>query len=146
VSQCQSFKYRAYPTVEQVKTLDRMLGLQCELYNAALEERRGAWSWEHRSVSFYQQSRMLTELREVRPEVLECGVAVCRGILRRLDRAFKAFFRRCEQGEKPGYPKFKSRARLDSLQMGGHERLEAQGRRPSTPPLWDRRRQGQAAP
>ena len=34
----------------------------------------------------------------------------------RLDRAFRAFFRRCQHGEKPGYPRFKSRARFDSLQ------------------------------
>jgi putative transposase len=116
VSQCRSFKFRAYPTAEQAKTLDRMLGHHCELYNAALEERSGAWKREHRAVSFYQQSRTLTELREVRPDVLECGVAVCRGTLKRLDRAFMAFLRRCEPGEKPGYPRFKSRARFDSLQ------------------------------
>jgi len=112
VSQCRSFKFRAYPTVEQAKTLDRMLGLQCELYNAALEERSGAWRWERRSVTYIQESHTLTELREV----LECGVTLCRGTLKRLDRAFQACFRRCEQGEKPGFPRFKSRARFDSLQ------------------------------
>jgi putative transposase len=109
-------KFRAYPTVKQEKTLDRILGLQCELYNAALEERSGAWMWEHRSVTYTQQCRTLTELREVRPEVLECGVTMCRGTLKRLDRAFKAFYRRCQLGEKPGLPRFKSRARFDSLQ------------------------------
>ena len=116
MSHCRSFRFRAYPTVEQVKTLDRLLGLQCELYNAALEERSGVWRWEHRSVTYVQQSRTLTELREVRPDVLACGVVLCRGTLRRLDRAFKAFFRRCELGEKPGFPRFRSRARFDSLQ------------------------------
>jgi len=40
--------------------------VQCELYNAALEDRRGAWRWEHRSVSYVDQCRTLTHLRGVR--------------------------------------------------------------------------------
>jgi len=41
---------------------------------------------------------------------------VCRGTLKRLDRAFSAFCRRCQEGGKPGYPRFRSKARFDSLQ------------------------------
>jgi len=93
-----------------------LLGLQCELYNAALEERRGAWRWEHRSISYVDQCRTLTSLREVRPEVLACGVTVCRGTLRRLDWAFAAFYRRCRAGQRPGYPRFRARSRWESLQ------------------------------
>ena len=93
-----------------------MLDLQRELYNAALEERRGAWRWESRSVSYADQCRTLTRLRESRPEVLACGVRVCRGTLRRLDWAFQAFYRRCREGQRPGYPRFRSRQRWDSLQ------------------------------
>jgi putative transposase len=96
------------------------LGLQCELYNAALEERRGAWHWEHRSVSYVDQCRTLTNLREVRPEVLVSGVTVCRGTLRRLDWAFTAFYRRCHAGQRPGYPRFRPQSRWDSLQWEDH--------------------------
>jgi putative transposase len=96
--------------------LEQLLRNQCELYNAALEERRGAWNWERRSVSYFDQTRTLTTLRENRPEVLEHGVTVCRGTLKRLDRAFCAFYRRCKTGEKPGFPRFKSQRRFDSVQ------------------------------
>ncbi|HUD70299.1 MAG TPA: transposase [Acidimicrobiales bacterium] len=116
MSQCRSFRFRVYPTVKQAIALERALGLQCELYNAALEERRGAWRWERRSVNYVRQCRTLTELREVRPEVLEFGVTMSRGTLTRLDRAFNDFFKRCKCGEKPGYPRFKARSRFDSLQ------------------------------
>jgi putative transposase len=116
VSTCRSYKYRVYPTVEQANALDRALRLQRELYNAALEERRGAWRLERRSVNYVQQCRTLTQLREVRPEVLDFGVIVCRGTLQRLDLAYRDFYRRCKQGEKPGYPRFKARGRFDSLQ------------------------------
>lgn len=37
-------------------------------------------------------------------------------MLRRLDKAFRAFFRRLKAGEKPGFPRFKSRARFKSLE------------------------------
>jgi putative transposase len=41
---------------------------------------------------------------------------VCRGTLRRLDWAFDAFFRRCQQGQRPGFPRFRPPHRWDSLQ------------------------------
>jgi putative transposase len=104
------------PTVRQRGALVGLLGLQCELYNAALEERRGTWRWEHRSVSYVDQCRTLTRLRSARPEVLGCGVTVCRGTLWRLDRAFAGFYRRCRAGDAPGYPRFRSRSRWDSLE------------------------------
>ena len=92
--------------------------LQRELYNAALEERRGAWKWERRSVTYFDQTKELTELRELRPETLAFGVTVCRGTLRRLDRAFSGFFRRCRAGQIPGFPRFKGRGQFDSVQWG----------------------------
>jgi putative transposase len=104
------------PTVRQCAALVGLSSVQCELYNAALEERRGAWRWEHRSVSYVEQCRSLTTLRQVRPEVLVGGVTVCRGTLRRLDLAFAGFYRRCRAGQRPGYPRFRSRSRWNSLQ------------------------------
>jgi len=88
---CRSYRYLLQPTGPQRARLERLLRHQCELYNAALEERRGAWQWERRSVSFVDQSKTLTTLRQSRPEILDCGVTVCRGTLKRLDRAFGAF-------------------------------------------------------
>ncbi len=108
-----------------------LLGLQRELYNAALEERRGAWKWERRSVSYVDQCRTLTTLREVRPEVLAAGVVLCRGTLRRLDWAFAGFYRRCRAGQRPGFPRFRPRSRWDSLQWEDRSgwRLDAASRR-----------------
>jgi putative transposase len=104
------------PTVRQRTALEDLLRGQCELYNAALEERRGAWKWERRSVSYVDQCRTLTELREARPDILAHGVTVCRGTLKRLDRAFVAFYRRCRAGQTPGFPRFRSVGRWDSVQ------------------------------
>jgi len=113
---CRSYRYQLRPTVRQGGALEQARRTQCELYNAALEDRRGAWRWERRSVSYIEQCRTLTELRAVRPEVLACGVTVCRGTLKRLDRAFAAFYRRCRAGEKPGFPRFRPVSRFASFQ------------------------------
>jgi putative transposase len=101
------------------------------LYNAALEERRGAWKWERRSVGYFDQCRTLTELRGSRPDVLGQGVTVCRGTLKRLDRAFGGFYRRCRAGQTPGFPRFKSVRRWDSVQWEDRNgwRLDAERRR-----------------
>jgi len=116
VSRCRTFRYLLQPTAGQRAALVHLLGTQCELYNAALQERRGAWSWERRRITLFDQYAEVKDLRAVRPEVLAYGVTVCRGTLKRLDRAFSAFYRRCRQGQKPGYPRFKSVRRFDSVQ------------------------------
>jgi putative transposase len=113
---CRSFRFLLSPTVRQRAELIGLLGWQRELYNAALEERRGTWRWERRSVSYFDQCRTLSTLREVRPEVLASRVTVCRGTLRRLDLAFAGFYRRCRSGQRPGYPRFRSQTRWDALQ------------------------------
>ena len=113
---CRTFRYRLHPTFRQTQALLRQLDYQRELYNAALEERVGAWKWERRSVSYFDQCRTLTGLGDVRPEVVASGVTLCRGTLKRLDRAFAAFYRRVKHGEAPGFPRFKSARRFDSLQ------------------------------
>jgi putative transposase len=118
VARFRSYKFLLQTTSRQTIALEKALSLNRELYNAALEERKGAWRWEKRAVSYVDQSRELTELRSVRADTLAFGVTVCRGTLKRLDRAFQAFFRRCKAGQTPGFPRFKGRGQFDSLQWG----------------------------
>jgi putative transposase len=42
------------------------------------------------------------------------------GTLRRLDQAFASFFRRVKAGEEPGYPRYKSRDRFNSILFPSH--------------------------
>jgi putative transposase len=116
VARCRTYRYRLHPTVKQTQLLLRQLEYQRELYNAALEERIGVWQREHRSVSYYDQCKTLIGLVDFRPEVMTSGTRLCRGTLKRLDRAFAAFFRRTKEGETPGFPRYKSAQRFNSLQ------------------------------
>src|SRR5205085_12388081 len=102
-------------TARQRVASERLLESQRELYNAALEARRGAWRWERRSVRRFEQ---FGELSGWDHPILEFGVVPARGTLTRLDRAFAAFYRRCRTGAKPGFPRFKSKIRFDSVEYG----------------------------
>jgi putative transposase len=114
-SHCRTFRYRLHPTKLQTQALLHQQRYQCELYNAALEERIGAWAWERRSVSYFDQCRTLTGLKDVRPEVVSSGITLCRGTLKRLDRAYGVFYRRVRCGETPGFPRFKPVSRFNAL-------------------------------
>jgi putative transposase len=115
-TRCRTFRYPLQPTFRQTQALVEQLGHQRELYNAAMEERINVWDRDRPTVSYFEQCRTLKELREVRPEVFTSGVRLCRGTLKRLDRAFFGFYRRAQRGETPGFPRFKSAKRFDSLQ------------------------------
>ena len=108
--------YRLYPTARQTIALGELLECQRELYNAALEERRGAWRWERRSVTRFEQFGQLSGSHDAFPWLTLFGVSVARGTLVRLDEAFAHFFRRILAGETPGFPRFKSRTLWDSVQ------------------------------
>jgi putative transposase len=112
----RTFRFRLYPTRRQARALEHQLGQACDLYNAALQHRRDGYRKHGRRISYHDQS---VELRQLRSEgLIDAGTNYWsqQAVLRRLDRAFAAFFRRCKAGEKPGYPRFRSRRRYDTLE------------------------------
>ncbi len=111
----QAFRYRIFPTKHQEATLRTQLSLCCELYNAGLEERREAYRMAGKSITFTVQSAQLPDIKEVRPEYEAIYSQVLQDVLHRLDKAFRAFFRRVKNGEVPGYPRFKPWFRYNSL-------------------------------
>ena len=86
-----------------------------ELYNAALQECREAWRKCGVSVTTASQSAQLPAVKEGRPEYRDIHSQVVQDVLTRLDRAFQAFFRACETGETPGYPRFQDGNRYNSF-------------------------------
>ena len=117
----KTFKYRLYPTSNQVEKLEGTLALCCELYNGALQERRDAWRINRKSINFAHQSAQLPGIKEIRPELNDVYGQVLQDTLHRVDKTFKAFFGRIKKGEKPGYPRFRPRSRYDSFTYPQHE-------------------------
>jgi putative transposase len=111
----KTFKYKLSPTPQHVRTMAFVLRRCRELYNAALQERRDAWRKCHKSVTAARQSAELPAIKVVRPEYHDVHSQVLQDVLTRLDRAFDAFFRRVQKGEKPGYPRFQRGQRYHSF-------------------------------
>jgi putative transposase len=119
----KAFKYRLYPTAQQEQALAEMLETHRHLYNRALAERKTAWDERQESVSYGQQSAHLKDERTTNPYLARTNFSSCQATLRRLDRAFQAFFRRLKAGEAPGYPRFKGANRFDTVEFPGVPRL-----------------------
>jgi len=111
----KTYKFRLYPSKAQVKTFEHWLDLCRELYNAALQERRDAWKLNRVSVSYFDQSKQLPEIKTTRQDVADVNSQVLQDVLRRLDKTFKAFFSRVKKGEKAGFPRFKNQKRFNSF-------------------------------
>jgi putative transposase len=109
----KTFKFRLYPTKKQYALLDAQLAEACRLYNAALAERRYAWKMRKASITYYQQAKQLPDIRAAGDLTLPNYMS-CTDILRRVENAFQAFFRRMKQGKIAGYPRFKSLSRFHS--------------------------------
>jgi len=105
----KTFRYRLVPNKTQRDKLQRTLDSCRFLYNCALEQRRS------QRIGIYEQKRQLTEVRHSFNEYKDIHVHVLQNTLFKLDRAFQAFFRRCRNGEKPGFPRFKNENRFDSF-------------------------------
>ncbi|MGW7026883.1 RNA-guided endonuclease InsQ/TnpB family protein [Streptomyces xanthophaeus] len=97
------------PTAGQEIALGEMLRDHCSLYNGALQERRDAYRHVSKtSVKYGMQSVQLKEIRAFDPERQgRWSFSSQQATLRRLDKAFAAFFRRVKSGETPGYPRFR---------------------------------------
>ena len=84
--------YRLYPTPAQDAALHAQREAHRLLYNAALEQRKAAWTRQRVSLGYTQQCHDLTELRQTEATPLPAQAA--QHTLERVDRAFQAFFRR----------------------------------------------------
>ncbi|MFL5794268.1 MAG: RNA-guided endonuclease InsQ/TnpB family protein [Actinomycetota bacterium] len=116
----RAYKLRAYPTRPQEGRAVRLLADHCDLYNAALQERREAWRMRHLSVSYGDQSAQLKEIRAADPDGQgRHSFTAQQQTLRRLNVVFAAYLKhvRAVKGHKRrvGYPRFKPYQRFDQV-------------------------------
>ena len=85
------------------------------LYNTCLEQRRIAYRSYNTSLSVYDQIKQIPDVKKELHEYSEVHSQVLQDVVRKADKSFQNFFRRVKNGEKPGYPRFKSRYRFNSF-------------------------------
>lgn len=112
----KTYKYRIYPSKQQIERLEHTFEICRILYNSCLVDRKNHYEATGKGLSRISQQQILTAdkkrvllLKEVHSQVLQ-------DVLFRVERAFDGFFRRLkESGTKAGYPRFKSHGRYDSV-------------------------------
>ena len=112
------FKYRLLGNQLVFHKATEWLELCRNLYNTALEQCIAIYCQNKGSISCYDQMKQLRELKIALPEYKGVGSQVLYDVLKRLDRAYQAFFRRIKNGNnKAGFPRFKGRDRYDSFTL-----------------------------
>jgi len=113
----RAYKFRAYLTRPQEGRAVRLLTDHCDLYNAALEERREAWRMRKASMSYGMQSAQLKDIRAADPDGQgRHSFSAQQQTLRRLNVAFAAFYERAKAGY-AGYPRFKPYSRFGQVRF-----------------------------
>jgi putative transposase len=110
-----AYRYRLLPAKRQHRALEQILESQRQLYNAALEERIGAYNKAGVTRTYIDQTKALTEWRRNDLEASALPVSLQRATLKRLDEAYRGFFRRIAKGGKPGFPRFRGKGWFDSF-------------------------------
>jgi putative transposase len=113
----RAFKFRLFTNANQERELGIMLETHRRLYNLCLEQRRNTYKQHKHAVRYIDQSAEFKDLRSDNTYFARLNFSSAQATMRRLDKAFVAFFRRVKAGQKPGYPRFKASDRFDSIEF-----------------------------
>ena len=118
----KTYQVRAYTSSAGYDEIDFVLRNCARLYNAALDEWKCAYRHKGHSLSVsltkFDQIKELTGVRKDDPEFWGAvSVQIGRGVLTRLDRARQSFYRRVLNGDIPGFPRFKSTSRWNTIEV-----------------------------
>jgi putative transposase len=116
-SRIRVFKYRLYPIKAQEKNLYRVLNCARNLYNMALAECKYGYQLEGRKVTLADTEKLAKHYRATFPYADQMFSQTAQSVVKQVDLAYQAFFRRVKAGEKAGYPRFKGRNRFNSFEF-----------------------------
>jgi putative transposase len=115
----KTFQYRIYPTKAQETAIERSIGACRWVYNKVLETRKTAYETDKTSLTLFDTIKLLPAWKAEHGFLKKAHSQALQNACVRVDLAFKAFFRRVKAGETPGFPRFRSRFRYDSLTFPG---------------------------
>ena len=103
------YRFRIYPTTDQMNQMQRTFGCCRFIFNHYLSNRIEQYKATNKTMSRYEQDRDMTRLKKELEWLREVDATSLQAILSDLDFAYQNFFRRVKKGEKPGFPRFKSK-------------------------------------
>ena len=105
----KSYKFRIYPTKEQEVLIQKTFGCTRFVFNRYLAKRIDAYKSNKQTINYNACSADLTVLKKELAWLKEVDAVALQSSLKDLDFAYQNFFRRVKKGEKPGFPRFKSK-------------------------------------
>ena len=112
----RTYKYRAVINKKTETNCEKWLYLCRTLYNLVLEQRIWMYRQRRETPSHYDQQNQLPEFKNEFTEFKDVGSQVLQNVTKRVDLAYRAFFRRLKSGQgKAGFPRFKGKNRYDSF-------------------------------
>jgi len=100
----KAYKYRIYPNKKQQGLIQKTFGCVRFVYNHFLDLRINEYKNNNKSLSYYDTSKLLTQLKKEHEWLKEPDKDSLQKSLKDLDTAYQKFF-----NEHTGYPKFKSK-------------------------------------
>lgn len=113
----RTFKYRIYPNTKQEKTFLFVLETCRWIYNNILEIKRYTYKQESKNLSRIDCNKFITQWKKEEDKrfIGDVYTQILQDVSDRVDKAYKSFFRRVKNKEKPGFPRFKSIGQYDSF-------------------------------
>lgn len=121
-----SYKFRLYPNKVQENQILRTFGCCRYVFNHYLALRKETYAQTGETLNYYDCANDMTGLKQQEETawLREVDSTALQSSLRDLDDAYQHFFRRVKNGEKPGFPHFKSkrhhRQSYKSKRVGGN--------------------------
>lgn len=115
----KAYKYRLYPTKEQVELIEKHFGCCRFVWNYFLALRKENWEKEKKHLSFYEIKRLLPELKKQNPWLREVNSQSLQEVLVELEKSYQRFFKRLGN-----FPAFKKKKHSQGFFIPQHFRIE----------------------
>ncbi len=107
----KSFKYRIYPTDDQINKLSNIFGQVRFVYNLGLETKINAWKSHKKSISTFDLNNQIKDLKDHVEWLKQCPSQALQMSMKNMDSAYSSFFKG------GGFPKFKNKYNKQSFQL-----------------------------
>lgn len=106
----QAYRFRIYPTDEQIALIRKTFGCKRFVYNRYLDKRNCAYKYEGYNLKLRECDKDMTDMKKELTWLREVDSTALQAAIRDLDQAYQNFFSSQKKGDKKfGYPNFKSK-------------------------------------
>ena len=101
----KAYKFRMYPTKEQIQKLNQFIGTSRFIYNTYLYKKIQMYKNENKNYTLYEMKKDLKELQQEYEWLKEVDGSILRTTLDDLDKSYDRFYKK-----QSGYPNYKRKS------------------------------------